>query len=875
LSPFPAATSGLDSAGITPPSTTARRTALDNGESIDRTTNRSKRIVVVGAMNVDTFLVVDRLPREGENVQVVQLDDGEDDDDRKCKCNGGDGGYSNQLPGGKGCTQAVAASRLLRINAAPDEEAKSTSSSEGALAPSDAAIAPEGTSVSFVGQFGSDHEAQHLLREALAKAGVHVPPDLSRTHPHARCGRGYVFLARSSGQVSAVVSGGSNQLGWMEWEDAWKFHNENSTGTVYPDESSEEGESQLQLLQRIDRLLADCSCVMLQREIPEYVNRLVASRAAMINNRARSTTSDSITKNGNELQRILVIQDVGGEDRVMDRKLIEICDYLIPNETEIQRLVRKLMVDDHNCTGRSVPRECSGGRNIVETGNDDPVSNMTVVELARFLQSRCGARNVLVTQGRIGSTLVTEMGQILTHPSIQVDNVVDETGAGDCYRAAFAVAMLEKAGREGQPSSSTLLECMEFASAAGACSVERKGAVPSAPSRDQIEAKLQQHRQRLRSRRHLSDNSGYHPSPKDSVTKIPRGDGLGVSFRGGDNSATGIAGDEKRSAGHDDGFPFLIASRLNSMKDRPDLWNGTLSDPRDYVERQSRIRGLTCVDFNYPQHFQTWSVLEAKKALDAAGLKAGAVCLRYPLSFARGAMNHPDESIRNGAIAITKQAAQAAIDLGCKEVVVWSAFDGYDYPFQVDYHAKWNELVAAFQECCDAYPEIRWSIEYKPTDENTRFFTVPSTGAALLFAAEVDRPNFGLTLDVGHMLMSGENPGQSIAMAGRAGKLFGIQLNDGYTRLAAEDGLMFGSVHPSMALEVMFQLRRAGYSGHVYFDTFPQRSDPISEAEYNIRRVKAFWHASGWIDSERLKQVMNKHDGVGALELVDEALKQL
>lgn len=129
------------------------------------------------------------------------------------------------------------------------------------------------------------------------------------------------------------------------------------------------------------------------------------------------------------------------------------------------------------------------------------------------------------------------------------------------------------------------------------------------------------------------------------------------------------------------------------------------------------------------------------------------------------------------------------------------ADDGYDYPFQVNYKEKWNQIVEAFQECCDEYPEIKWSLEFKPTDENTRFFTVPSTGAAVLLLNDINRPNMGLTLDVGHMLMAGENPGQSIAMVGS--KLFGIQLNDGYTRLAAEDGMMFASVHPTMALEIM------------------------------------------------------------------------
>ncbi len=32
-----------------------------------------------------------------------------------------------------------------------------------------------------------------------------------------------------------------------------------------------------------------------------------------------------------------------------------------------------------------------------------------------------------------------------------------------------------------------------------------------------------------------------------------------------------------------------------------------------------------------------------------------------------------------------------------------------------------------------------------------------------------------LTLDMGHMLLAGENPAQSVALVGAAGKLFGLQ----------------------------------------------------------------------------------------------------
>jgi xylose isomerase len=391
-------------------------------------------------------------------------------------------------------------------------------------------------------------------------------------------------------------------------------------------------------------------------------------------------------------------------------------------------------------------------------------------------------------------------------------------------------------------------DCMMLASAAGACAVTQRGAVPATPSKADVLQRL------VESNLKISEVDSASSSDLPSVDAI----------RGGSNSV--------------DDFPFDIGSRLNSMKDRPELWGSSLNSPLDFVRRQAEIKGLTCVDFNYPQHFNNfWSTAEAKVALDEAGLKAGAVCLRYPAPlYARGAMNHPDAELRRQAIQLTMDAAQVATDLGCQEVVVWSAFDGYDYPFQVDYDTKWQELVDAFQECCDQFPNIKFSLEYKPTDENTRFFTVPSTGAALLMVQEVNRPNFGLTLDVGHMLMSGENPAQSIAMVGRAGKLFGVQLNDGYTRLAAEDGLMFGTVHPRMALEILYQLNRIHFDGHVYFDTFPQRSDPIKEAEYNIRRVKSFWNAALSLSKDdKMAEIVRNHDAVASLELVDDALKNL
>ena len=540
-------------------------------------------ILVVGSANADTFLPVKRLPVEGENLTVppgrtVEID----------------------VPGGKGCNQAIAAAKLLR--------------QEGA------------GSVAFLGQFGNDAAAT-ILRSALTDAGVDVAA--CGTCHDAPSGRGYVFLQEHSGKVSAVVLGGSNVEGWKGWDNEQESSSEASAITD----------------QYLDTLLDGKSCVLLQREVPEYVNYRIAKRAREVG--------------------VVVMQDVGGEDRPMDEAMMSLCDYIIPNASELNRLCQSL-----------------GEGGVVE-GDDGQDANINkVVERAKLLQEH-GASNVLVTLGERGSVLVTkdeDKSEVIIQESCRLPShlsVVDETGAGDCFRAAFAVAFAAE--------RRSTREAMQIASAAGALAVTRKGAVPSIPERADVDA--------LR-----------HSSFGSPPLSIPRG------------------GDEQSSEqGHgDDECPHLFGSRLNSMKDRSDLHDGELSDVRHWVQRQGKIRGLGCIDYNFPQHFHTWTNAEAKAALDEVGLVAGAVCLRYPSKFARGAMNHPDANLRREAIELTKEAAQTARDLECNEVVVWSAYDGYDYPFQVNYHDKWKQLVDAFQEICDAYPDIKFSLEFKPSDENTR-----------------------------------------------------------------------------------------------------------------------------------------------------------
>jgi hypothetical protein len=63
-----------------------------------------------------------------------------------------------------------------------------------------------------------------------------------------------------------------------------------------------------------------------------------------------------------------------------------------------------------------------------------------------------------------------------------------------------------------------------------------------------------------------------------------------------------------------------------------------------------------------------------------------------------------------------------------------SQFDGYNYHFQMDYPLAWARAVESYRAVCDACPDIKVSLEFKPTDEAARFSITGSTGEALLMA---------------------------------------------------------------------------------------------------------------------------------------------
>jgi ribokinase len=107
----------------------------------------------------------------------------------------------------------------------------------------------------------------------------------------------------------------------------------------------------------------------------------------------------------------------------------------------------------------------------VEVGDEASCALAADILLAK------GVETAIITLGARGAFVATGALKRLV-PGFEA-KPVDSTAAGDTFNGALAVALAE-----GMP----LLDAVQFANAAGAISVTRMGAQPSAPSREEIEA---------------------------------------------------------------------------------------------------------------------------------------------------------------------------------------------------------------------------------------------------------------------------------------------------------------------------------------------------------------------------------------------------
>jgi xylose isomerase len=115
----------------------------------------------------------------------------------------------------------------------------------------------------------------------------------------------------------------------------------------------------------------------------------------------------------------------------------------------------------------------------------------------------------------------------------------------------------------------------------------------------------------------------------------------------------------------------------------------------------------------------------------------------------------------------------------------------------------------------------------------------------------------------------------ALALVHRRSRMLGLHLNDGYGK--RDDGLMVGAVHTVQTIEFLRQLRRGGFAGTIYFDTFPEGAalDPVAECAANIATVEAMFDVVDRLPDAELDAALEAGDAVAAHRLVQAAMFRL
>ncbi|MDH6265856.1 xylose isomerase [Rhizobium sp. SG_E_25_P2] len=319
-----------------------------------------------------------------------------------------------------------------------------------------------------------------------------------------------------------------------------------------------------------------------------------------------------------------------------------------------------------------------------------------------------------------------------------------------------------------------------------------------------------------------------------------------------------------------------FATRLNSFASGAHLaWPDHSGKPTMMMmaERAASVPGLTDLDLNYPDHVSE-DPEDIAKRLQDLGLLINGFAMRYYTNpaFKLGAFTHPDEAVRREAIDLTKRGIDAARAAGSNLMTIWLGQDGFDYAFQADYARLWMHEIEGIREVCEHDPECQISIEYKPNEPRS-YSLMPDCATTLLAIKDVGAANLGVTLDFAHVLYADEQPAFAASMIARHSKLLGVHLNDGYAK--RDDGLMVGAVHTLQTIELLRQIRRDGYQGAIYFDTFPDLTglDPVHECEVNIKTVQRMLKVVERLEQDnRLTGAIDRQDAVSAQSIIQELM---
>lgn len=206
--------------------------------------------------------------------------------------------------------------------------------------------------------------------------------------------------------------------------------------------------------------------------------------------------------------------------------------------------------------------------------------------------------------------------------------------------------------------------------------------------------------------------------------------------------------------------------------------------------------------------------------------------------YGKGTITSIDPVIRQHSMDYLRQMSEVALAMNCDIVNLWMAQEGYDYLLTADYNQEREWLKEGTAKLANEFPELKFALEYKPK-EPRNFSYHARMADTILAAKETGCKNVGITIDTGHSFIAGENVAEAVVLAKRAGDLlFHMHFNDNHG--AWDDDMIVGSVHSTVYIDLLFNLKKTGYAGWLSMDQYPYREDATDAIAESILWVRQF-----------------------------------
>jgi sugar phosphate isomerase/epimerase len=286
--------------------------------------------------------------------------------------------------------------------------------------------------------------------------------------------------------------------------------------------------------------------------------------------------------------------------------------------------------------------------------------------------------------------------------------------------------------------------------------------------------------------------------------------------------------------------------------------------------KQELVKGVEII-YGQGDDFHDDTQADVFKAIDDHGL---VVCGVNPnlwgeKQWGRGTLGSTDAKIRRMAIDRVKRAMDMALLAKSDFVGIWPGQDGYDYVFEVDYQQQYDWWISGIQECADYNPEIKIGLEYKPYEPRTHS-TIDTAPKTLLMLNDIDRPNTGMVLDVGHSLVAHENISEVITFAQRKKKLLHMHLNDNYTDWDWD--MNFASVRIFEFIEMIYWLKRTGFTGWYSVDIFAYRTNAADSVEESLTWLNTLMDFVDSTGQETFQALISQADPIATSRFFRRAL---